>query len=169
MKKNLVLLGMMGVGKSTLGKIVAKKQELEFIDVDLVIENKLSMTVTEIFKNKGESFFRKEEEKEALKSLKKSNCVIALGGGAFINNTIRENVLKNSISVWLDIDLKIINTRIKRNDKRPLLNKENNQEKIKQLYEERKNIYKSSNYKINCNNLSKEEIVKKIISLHDKQ
>ena len=129
MKKNLVLLGMMGVGKSTLGKIVAKKQELEFIDVDLVIENKLSMTVTEIFKNKGESFFRKEEEKEALKSLKKSNCVIALGGGAFINNTIRENVLKNSISVWLDIDLKIINTRIKRNDKRPLLNKENNQEK----------------------------------------
>ena len=160
---------MMGVGKSTLGKIVAKKQELEFIDVDLVIENKLSMTVTEIFKNKGESFFRKEEEKEALKSLKKSNCVIALGGGAFINNTIRENVLKNSISVWLDIDLKIINTRIKRNDKRPLLNKENNQEKIKQLYEERKNIYKSSNYKINCNNLSKEEIVKKIISLHDKQ
>ena len=76
MRKNLVLLGMMGVGKSTLGKIVAKKQDLIFIDTDLNIEKKYAMKISEIFKNKGEKFFRILEEKEVLESLKKNKCVI---------------------------------------------------------------------------------------------
>ena len=92
MRKNLVLLGMMAVGKTTLGKIVSKKQELKFIDIDANIERKNSMTINEIFKKKGEKFFRMEEEKETLKSLKKNNCIIALGGGAFMNKTIRGNI-----------------------------------------------------------------------------
>ena len=71
MKKNLVLLGMMGVGKTTVGKIVAKKQGLEFVDTDTNIEEKCSMKISEIFKKKGEIFFRTEEEQEVLKSLKK--------------------------------------------------------------------------------------------------
>ena len=85
MKKNLILVGMMGVGKTTLGKIVAKKNGFEFIDTDLNIEKKNSMTIKEIFEQKGEKFFRAEEEKEVLESLKKTNAVIALGGGSFIN------------------------------------------------------------------------------------
>ena len=88
MRKNLVLLGMMGVGKSTLGKIVAKKLGLKFIDTDLNIEEKCSMKISEIFKKKGEEFFRLEEEKEVLETLKKSNCVIALGGGAFMKKMV---------------------------------------------------------------------------------
>jgi len=104
-KKNLVLLGMMAVGKTTLGKIVAKKQELKFIDIDASIEKKNSMTIKEIFKKKGEKFFRMEEENEILKSLEKNNCVIALGGGAFMNKTVRENILKNAISIWLSVDI----------------------------------------------------------------
>ena len=75
MKKNLVLLGMMGVGKTTVGKIVAKKQGLEFIDTDVNIEKKCSMKILEIFRKKGEKFFRSEEEKEVLKSLKKNMAV----------------------------------------------------------------------------------------------
>ena len=121
MKKNLVLLGMMAVGKTTLGKIVAKKQELKFIDIDASIEKKNSMTIKEIFKKKGEKFFRMEEENEVLKSLEKNNCVIALGGGAFMNKTLRENILKNAISIWLNLDIKTLNKRIKWNQKRPLL------------------------------------------------
>ena len=78
---------MMGVGKSTLGKIVAKRLNLEFVDTDTRIEEKYLMKIYAIFKKKGEKFFRLEEEKEVLKSLKKNNCVIALGGGAFINKT----------------------------------------------------------------------------------
>ena len=93
-------LGMMAVGKSTIGRIVAKKHNLIFIDTDANIKKKNSMTIAEIFTKKGENFFREEEEKVVLKSLKKNNCVIALGGGAFINKTVRENILKNAISIW---------------------------------------------------------------------
>ena len=168
MKKNLVLLGMMAVGKTTLGKIVAKKQGLKFIDIDESIEKKNSMTIKEIFKKKGEKFFRIEEEKEVLKSLAKSNCVIALGGGAFMNKTLRENILKNAISVWLNVDMKILNKRVKWNQKRPLLNEENNQKKLTELYFERKDIYKLANHKIACDKLSKENIAEKIIALYEK-
>ena len=168
MKKNLVLLGMMAVGKTTLGKIVAKKQELKFIDIDASIEKKNSMTIKEIFKKKGEKFFRMEEENEILKSLEKNNCVIALGGGAFMNKTVRKNILKNAISIWLSVDIKTLNQRIKWNRKRPLLKEENNQKKITELYAERKNIYKLANHQIACDKLSKENIAKKIIALYEK-
>ena len=168
MKKNLVLLGMMAVGKTTLGKIVAKKQELKFIDIDESIEKKNSMTIKEIFKKKGEKFFRIEEEKEVLKSLEKNNCVIALGGGAFMNKTVRENILKNAISIWLSVDIKTLNQRIKWNRKRPLLKEENNQKKITELYAERKNIYKLANHQIACDTLSKKNIAEKIIALYEK-
>ena len=168
MKKNLVLLGMMAVGKTTLGKIVAKKQELKFIDIDASIEKKNSMTIKEIFKKKGEKFFRMEEENEILKSLEKNNCVIALGGGAFMNKTVRENILKNAISIWLNVDIKTLNQRVKWNRKRPLLKEENNQKKITELYAERKNIYKLANHQIACDNLSKKNIAEKIIALYEK-
>ena len=168
MKKNLVLLGMMAVGKTTLGKIVAKKQELKFIDIDASIEKKNSMTIKEIFKKKGEKFFRMEEEKEILKSLEKNNCVIALGGGAFMNKTVRENILKNAISIWLNVDIKTLNQRVKWNQKRPLLKEENNQKKITELYAKRKDIYKLANHQIACDKLSKKNIAEKIIALYEK-
>ena len=168
MKKNLVLLGMMAVGKSTLGKIVAKKQDLIFIDTDLNIEKKYAMKISEIFKNKGEKFFRILEEREVLESLKKSKCVIALGGGAFMKKTVRDRILKDSVSIWLDVNLKTLNKRVKWNEKRPLINEENSQIKINQLYAERKNIYKMANYRINCNNLSKKDIANKIIVFYEK-
>jgi|TARA_B100000315_G_scaffold185446_1_gene174581 shikimate kinase len=168
-KKNLVLLGMMAVGKTTLGKIVAKIQGLEFIDIDTNIEKKNSMSINEIFNKKGEKFFRTEEEKEALNSLKKKNCVIALGGGAFVNEIIRANVLKNAISVWLDIDIDILNKRVKWSQKRPLLKEENSKKILKKLYEKRKEFYKQANYKIACNKLNKQDVIKKIVTLYAKQ
>ena len=128
----------------------------------------LTMVTGESTNKKGEKFFRLEEKKEVLKSLGKSNSVIALGGGAFIDKTIRDNILKNAISIWLDANLKDLNKRIKWNKKRPLLNKENNQKKINKLYDDRKNIYKLANHRINCDNLSKENIAKKIITCYEK-
>ena len=171
MRKNLVLLGMMAVGKSAIGKIVAKKQNLKFIDTDQNIEKKRSMKISEIFKRKGEKFFRLLEEKEVLESLKKSECVIALGGGAFMKKTVRDKILKYSVSVWLDTNLTTLNKRVKWNKKRPLLdlNEEDSQTKLNELYAERKNIYKLANYRINCNNLSKENIANKIIVFYEKQ
>ena len=160
---------MMGVGKSSLGRIVAKKQGLIFIDTDVNIEKKFSMKISEIFKKKGEKFFRQQEEKEVLESLNKSECVIALGGGAFMEKKVRNKILKNSVSIWLDVNLKTLNKRIKWNKKRPLLHGENTQAIINKLYAQRKNIYNLAKYKINCNDLSKESIVKKIIVFYEKQ
>ena len=159
---------MMAVGKSTLGKIVAKKQNLEFIDIDQIIEKKNAMKIGEIFKKKGEKSFRLDEEKEVLKSLEKNSCVIALGGGAFINKNIRLNVLQKSISIWLDVNMKTLNKRVKWTKKRPLLNKVDINKKMKGLYRKRKNIYKLANYKITCDNLDKHRIAKKIIEIYEK-
>ena len=133
-----------------------------------ILKKKNSMAISEIFKKKGEKFFRLEEEKEVLKSLEKSNCVIALGGGAFMSKIIRENVLKKALSIWLNVDLKILNTRVKWNQKRPLLRGENSQKILMELYAERKEIYKLANHKIACDKLSKENIAKKIIALYEK-
>ena len=154
---------MMGVGKSTLGKIVAKKLNLKFIDTDLNIEKKWSMKIWEIFEKKGENFFRIEEEKEILECLKKNKTVLALGGGAFTNKNVRNLILKNSLSFWLDLNLRTITQRVKWNKKRPLLNQQNVEEIIKKLYLKRKNIYKLAKYKINCNQMTKIEIAEKII------
>jgi len=158
---------MMGVGKSTLGKIIAKKLNLKFIDTDLNIEKKWSMKIWQIFENIGESFFRIEEEKEVLECLKKKNTVLALGGGAFMNKDIRNLILKNSLSFWLDLNLKTITQRVKWNKKRPLLKQQNVEEIIKKLYSKRKNIYKLAKYKINCNKMTKEEIAEKIIFYYE--
>jgi len=167
-KKNLVLLGMMAVGKTTLGKIVALNKGLEFIDTDLNIEKNNLMAINEIFSKKGEKFFRNEERKEVLKSLEKNNSVIALGGGAFIDEEVRATILKDSLSIWLDVDVKTLNKRIIRNQKRPLLKKNNNEKKLIEIYQERKKIYELANHKIKCDNLSKDDIVKKIITLYEK-
>ena len=93
---------------------------------------------------------------------------MALGGGGFINKNIRENILKSAISIWLDVDIKILNERLDWNKKRPLLMKENRLKKFNKLYVERKKIYKLANHKIGCNGLSKKNIAKKIIEIYEK-
>ena len=118
--KNLVFLGMMGSGKSSIGNLVSKKLKLPFIDVDSLIEEITNMPVSEIFDKKGEDYFRNLEEKITLKSLKKIKNVVSLGGGGFINDKIRKEILINHFSFWLNWDESILVKRIKGNKKRPL-------------------------------------------------
>ena len=108
---------MMGVGKSTIGKMLAKKLKLNFVDIDNLIEKKEKSTIKEIFNNKGEDYFRKIEVKITLLELKKFNSVIALGGGAFINNSIRKEIINSCVSFWLDLDLKNLSQRLKKTKK----------------------------------------------------
>tara|TARA_B100000530_G_scaffold60174_1_gene34857 strand:- start:521 stop:1009 length:489 start_codon:yes stop_codon:yes gene_type:complete len=158
---------MMGVGKTTIGKIVAKKLKLKFVDIDSLIEKKEKNTIREIFQNKGEDYFRKIETKITLLELKKVNLVIALGGGAFINRSVRKEALNSSISFWLDLELKSLINRLKKTKKRPLLNQEDLENTINKIYLERKKIYNESNFKIKCNFLKKEEIAEKIVTLYE--
>ena len=111
---------MMGSGKSSIGSLIAKKLQLNFIDIDNVIENELGLSVKKIFETKGENYFRKFEEKTTLKKLKSSSTVISLGGGAFSNKEIRKEVIKNHISFWLNWSNDILLNRIKNSKKRPL-------------------------------------------------
>ena len=95
LNKNLIFLGMMGSGKSSIGYLVSKKLNLNFFDIDRLIEKNEEMTISNIFKERGEINFRKLEEKITLKTLKSKNSVIALGGGGFVNEKIRNEIIKN--------------------------------------------------------------------------
>ena len=164
--KNIVFLGMMGSGKTSIGFLVSKKLNLDFYDVDNYIETKMDMKISNIFKTKGEEFFRKEEEKTTLNILKKEKVVIALGGGAFINKKIRNEVLKNHLSFWLKLDDDILISRIKKSVKRPLAINASNFD-LKNMIKNRTKYYSKALYKINCDNQSKKEIVDKILDIYE--
>jgi len=165
-KKNLVFLGMMGSGKSSIGHLVSKKLNLKFFDIDNLIEEHAGMRILDIFKEKGEDYFRNLEEKVTLKILKNIGDVISLGGGSFINDKIRETILANHFSFWLKWDESILLKRIKRSRKRPLAFQSTDQE-IRLMIKKRSKIYSKAQFKINCNKLTKAEIVKKIIKIYE--
>ena len=166
LKKNLVFLGMMGSGKSSVGFLVSKKLNVKFIDIDNIIENKTGMKISNIFQEKGENYFRNLEEKTTLKFLKTTNAVISLGGGGFINQKIRNEVLTNHFSFWLNWDSKILLKKIKNSKKRPMAFNSTNEEIIS-LIKKRSQIYSEAEFKINCNKLTKNEIVKKVINIYE--
>ena len=165
-KENLVFLGMMGSGKSSIGSLIAKKLELNFIDIDSEIENELGISIKKIFDTKGEDYFRKFEEKITLKKLKLNPVVISLGGGAFMNKNIKKEVLKNHLSFWLNWNYKTLLSRIKYSKKRPLAINAKDDELIR-LIKKRSDIYSKALYEIKCDNLSKNEIVKKIVDIYE--
>ena len=166
LNKNLVFLGMMGSGKSSIGNLVSKKLDLPFIDIDSLIVENIGMSISEIFEKKGENYFRNIEEKITLKCLKKIKNVISLGGGGFINTRIRKEILSNHFSFWLNWDDSILIRRIKGSKKRPLVFKSTDQE-IRTIIKDRSKIYSNAQFKINCNKLTKNEIVKKIIKIYE--
>jgi len=157
---------MMGSGKSSIGILVSKKLNLPFTDIDNLIVENTGMSILEIFEKKGENYFRKLEEKITLKCLKKNKNVISLGGGGFINIKIRKEILTNHISFWLNWDESILLKRIKGSKKRPLVSKSTEQE-IRTIIRNRSKIYTNAQYKINCNKLTKTEIVKKILKIYE--
>ena len=158
---------MMGVGKSTIGRLLAKRLKVKFIDVDKVIEKKEQKSIKKIFEDNGEKYFRKLEEKITFKTLKNKETVIALGGGAFINSEIREKILKSCKSVWLKVDLNKLINRYRKNNRRPLIDKKKLYTDVKKIYQSRKKIYSLANFRINCDNMSKTQIVEKILVFYE--
>jgi len=164
--KNLVFLGMMGSGKSSIGNLVSKRLDIPFIDIDNLIVTNTGMSISEIFEKKGEGYFRDLEEKFTLKSLKRIKNVVALGGGGFINTKIRKEILANHFSFWLNWNESILIKRIKNSKKRPLAFKSTDHQ-IRMIIKDRSKIYSNAQFKINCNKLTKAEIVKKIIKIYE--
>ncbi len=164
MLKTIVLIGMMGSGKSSVGKELAKKLSVTFIDIDDEIEKKYQMNIPEIFQTKGESFFRKIEENISCKLINGKPCVISLGGGGFLNKRIRSQIKINAVSIWINTGLDKIYQRLSGSkNKRPLLNYTNLKKSIKEIYDKRKPIYKKADYKIQIKSDNKQLIVENII------
>ena len=166
LKKNLVLTGMMGSGKTTIGKSLSQRLDMGFADIDSIIEKKVGLSISEIFEKKGEKAFREEEEKESKEILKKTNLVIALGGGAFINENIRNEIKKSSFSVWLDLDVEMLYNRVRESKKRPLLKNSSKEELIK-IYNLRKKIYSLADFKVQCGSKSKEQIINEVLQIYE--
>ena len=167
LNKNIVLLGMMGSGKSTIGYLLSKYLKLKFVDIDYAIQKETGLTINSIFEKNGEDYFRNLEEKTTLKMLKSSKKIIALGGGGFINKNIKKEILNNHFSVWLTWKHSTIIKRILKSKKRPIAFN-SNESYLKKLITERSSIYSKANFKINCETLTKNMIVKQIADLYEK-
>lgn len=141
---NIVLCGFMGCGKSTVGKNLARKKGMAFIDMDTYIEEKAGMTVSEIFEKHGENGFRDMEHEACRELAEKSGLVIASGGGAF---TFQRNVdafKGKDVIVMLDVPLETISLRLKNDKTRPLLQRPDKEQAMKELYDRRYPIYKTA-------------------------
>ena len=158
---------MMGVGKSTIGKNLADRLSFNFIDIDKLIEEKEGCSINLIFKNKSEGYFRKIENKITLGVLKKNKAVISLGGGAFLNKSIRRAVKESSISFWLDVDIDELIKRLNKTKKRPLLLTKNLKDEVNKIYLERKKNYSEADFRVKCNFMKPEEIVNKILKIYE--
>ncbi len=165
-KENLVILGMMGSGKSSIGSYISKKLNLDFIDIDQEIEKKIGKKISKIFEIEGEEYFREIEEFVTLKMLKKNKAIISLGGGAFLNNKIKKEILENHISFWLNWDIKTLVNRIKNSQKRPIAFNASKNELI-ELIKKRSIVYSKAMYKVDCEKLTKNEIVDIILKIYE--
>lgn len=162
-KRALVFVGLMGAGKSVIGKRVATMLRLPFYDSDQEIEKASKMTITELFKTYGESEFRALEQRVILNLIKKSPLVLATGGGAYINQDIRKAIQQNGISIWLKADIDILMQRVSKRKTRPLLQTANPKETMQKLMEQRYPIYAKANVTITTHKESRLTVTKNVI------
>lgn len=143
MKQNtpIVLCGFMGSGKTTVGKIIAKKTGREFIDMDSYIEKKENLTIKEIFAQRGENYFRDLEHQACVELSKKKNCVISLGGGTLTYERNVKVIEKSAVVVFLSVSLEEIKYRLRNDKKRPLLQRPDKDVEIARLYNMRQPLY----------------------------
>ena len=160
---NIFLVGPMGSGKSSLGKKLAKSLDKKFIDTDKEIEKKENKTINEIFENNGEKYFR-EKEKEFLINIPNNlNMIIATGGGIVTNQENREKLKENKV-IFLNASIERQNKRTSKSDKRPLLKNVNRLKKLRELYDQRLELYREvSNIEIYVDKFTSKDILIKII------
>ncbi len=163
-EKPIVLVGIMGAGKTTVGRRLARKLSIPFKDSDKVIEDKAGMSIAEIFETLGEKEFRRMEKETIAGLLKKDKpIVLATGGGAFLDDETRAMILENSISVWLRADLEVLVERVSRKKNRPILERGDKRQILSKLIEERYPIYKEAEIVVDSGQGPHYKIVDEII------
>ncbi len=164
-ERTIVFVGIMGVGKSTIGWRVARLLDMPFLDADSEIERAADMSVAEIFEKFGEPYFRAGERRVIERILKKGNQVLATGGGAFMDQVTRKTIAENGVSVWLDADIELIMQRVMRRKTRPLLQQENPRGVIEKLLEARNPIYAEADFKFQSHDVPRDIIAAEIVAM----
>lgn len=166
--KSLVLIGLMGVGKTTVGRRLAKKLDLPFVDADEEIEKAAGLTIAEIFDRFSEDYFRDGERRVIARLIDDEPQVIATGGGAFMNEETRQLIAKNATAIWLDADIDILVERVSRRNTRPLLNQGDPEQILRRLAAERNPIYAQAHVHVTGNDSPHDHTVDKIIEALNK-
>ena len=161
------IIGMMGAGKSKLGYIVSKSLNVNFYDIDDLIEKELNTSIKELFKSHGEAYFRRVEEAKIKIVInnaisKNEKAIVSIGGGAFDNQHSRELLLKNTKVIWLNVPTDILIKRIGDGSKRPMI-KGNIEKSITEILSKRVKYYSLSHHQLNAYNLTQKQITKKMI------
>lgn len=141
MKKTAVFVGMMGAGKTAVGRAVAQKLGVSFIDSDAEIERAANLTVPEIFERDGEAFFRARETEVIARLLETQSGILSTGGGAFLSEVNRTNIAKRGVGVWLNADLNVLWHRVRYKDTRPLLRTPDPKATLTEIFNQRTPIY----------------------------
>ena len=165
--KKILFVGLMGSGKTTIGKLLANYINYQFYDLDKEIEKKYNKSIREIFSSEGEINFRKSEAtiiKILLVSNNNNGMVIASGGGTFLNKETRILAKKQALTIWLRADLDLLYNRTQNQNNRPLLNFDDKKEVLKKLIKERYPIYEEANITVESSKTSKLNMVKKVLN-----
>lgn len=162
--RSVVLVGLMGAGKTAVGRLLAEKLSLPFVDADREIETAAGMTISEIFERHGEPFFRDREEKVMERLLSGPARIIAAGGGAFMSMATRERIRANGISVWLKADIDLLVKRTAKRNHRPLLAGENPRAVLERLAVERTPTYATADLIIETSDAPAELVAMEIVA-----
>lgn len=163
-RRNIVFVGLMGAGKSAVGRMVAQQLKVPFIDTDVEIERVSRMTISELFATYGEEEFRALETRVIKRLMRGGPKVVSTGGGAFINDTTRGHIRRCGISLWLKADLEVLWERVNKRDHRPLLKTENPKATLAALMEKRYPIYAEADVTIESRDVRKEIIATEVLT-----
>ena len=162
-KKTIVLVGIMGAGKTTVGKILADRIGIQFVDADQEIERAAGCTITDIFEKYGEAEFRKGEERVISRILSEQPCVLATGGGAFMSQATRLLIKKTATSVWLRVSFEVLAKRLEKRSGRPLLQTVDPQQTLRALINKRYPIYNDADLIVDAKDDAVDITVSKVV------
>lgn len=165
LKKTVVMVGMMGAGKTAVGRALALKLGVPFMDSDVEIERAANRSVPEIFERDGEAFFREREAEVISRLLQGPSGILSTGGGAFLAERNRDTISTHGVSVWLDADLELLWNRVKHRDTRPLLRTADPKATLTKLFQDRAPVYRLADLSAPCApNLTIEEMAARVIN-----
>jgi len=162
-RRSIVLVGIMGCGKSTVGKRLAQRLGLEFIDADTEIERAANMTVAEIFAEHGEPYFRSGEERVIARLLREGPQVLATGGGAFMSAVTRSEIAERGLSIWLKADFETVMARVRRRSTRPLLQNPDPEGTMRRLMADREPVYAKAALTVVSKDVPHDAVVDEIV------